>query len=103
MYFGYNGTMRTRPGRRDEVVTLLLSGLEHPAVGCLSYVVGTDDEDADLIHVTEVWLSEQHHDDSLTLPETKDAIARAMPMLTGEFTSTRITVLGGVGLEVGNA
>ncbi|MEJ3652503.1 antibiotic biosynthesis monooxygenase [Actinomycetes bacterium KLBMP 9759] len=99
MHFGYNATLRTRTGKRDEVIAILLDGLDGlPGAGCLSYVVGADDEDADLIHVTEVWLSRQHHDDSLTLPDAKAAIARAMPMLTGEFTGTRTTVVGGVGL-----
>ncbi|GAA0528798.1 hypothetical protein GCM10009533_30080 [Saccharopolyspora spinosporotrichia] len=36
--------------------------------------------------VTEVWKSKEHHTASLELPEVKEAIGKAMPLLTGEFT-----------------
>ncbi|MEU9451285.1 putative quinol monooxygenase [Streptomyces sp. NPDC048277] len=98
MAYGYIGSMRTRPGERDAVVAILLSGAdglrEH---GCRSYVVGLADDDPDTIVVTEVWESKEHHDASLRLPETKEAIAAAMPLLTGEFTSRELTVVGGLG------
>lgn len=45
----------------------------------------------------EVWESKDHHDASLPLPEAKEAIAAAMPMLTGEFTSRELVVAGGLG------
>jgi hypothetical protein len=32
------------------------------------------------------------------LPETRAAIGRAMPMLTGEFTRQELTVVGGLGV-----
>jgi quinol monooxygenase YgiN len=97
--YGYLGTMRTRPGRRDEVVRILLSGQEGlRAAGCELYLVGTSEQDPDLIWVQEVWASKAHHDASLELPETKAAIASAMPALTGEFTSQEIEIAGGLGL-----
>lgn len=97
--YGYIGSMRTRPGRRDEVVALLLRGLDAlPAAGCRSYVVSTCATDDDRIWVSEVWESAEHHAASLQLPETRAAIAAAMPMLTGEFTSQESEVVGGLGL-----
>jgi quinol monooxygenase YgiN len=97
--YGYIGTMRTTPGNRDQVAKILLSGVENlKSQGCFLYVVSTLDEDADLIHVTEVWESKRHHDESLNFPETQAAIRQAMPMLTQEFTSQELTVLGGLGL-----
>jgi quinol monooxygenase YgiN len=45
-----------------------------------------------------VWDSKEHHDASLQLPETKAAIATAMPMLTGELTGQELTVVGGLGV-----
>ncbi|MQA01153.1 MAG: antibiotic biosynthesis monooxygenase [Dehalococcoidia bacterium] len=84
MTYGYFGTMRTKPGHRDEVIEILLRSSESLAdVGCYSYVVGTSDTDADLICVSELWGSKEAHDASLQRPETRDAIAREMPMLTG--------------------
>lgn len=97
MSYGYLGTMRTKAGHRDEVVQILVSGTEGlRAAGCRLYVVGVSADDPELIHVTEVWESKEHHDASLQLPETRAAIATAMPMLTGEFTSRELTVVGGL-------
>ncbi len=102
MRYGYIGSMRTRPGRRDEVVGILLLGADRlDAVGCQLYAVCTDPEDADVIWVTEIWDSAEHHDASLQLPDTKAAIAAATPMLTGEFTRRQLTVVGGLGVPAG--
>jgi quinol monooxygenase YgiN len=99
MAYGYTGTMRATAGHRDDVVKILLSGVEGlRAVGCQLYVVSVSDTDADLIWVTEVWDSKESHDASLQLPETKAAIGQAMPLLTGDFTSQELTVVGGLGV-----
>jgi len=97
--YGYVGTMRATPGNRDEVVRLLLSGADGlREAGCHLYVVGVSGTDPGLIHVTEAWDSKEHHDASLALPAARAAIAQAMPLLTGEFTSQELTMLGGLGL-----
>ncbi|MEV8505926.1 putative quinol monooxygenase [Actinoplanes sp. NPDC051475] len=99
MAYGYVATMRTKTGNRDEVVQLLLSGTDGLRdAGCHMYVVSVSDDDTELIHVTEVWQSREHHDASLQLPATRAAIAEAMPLLTGEFTREELTVVGGLGL-----
>ena len=91
--------MRTKAGRRDEVVALLLTGQDGLRdAGCELYVVGTSDTDPDLVWVQEVWLSKAHHAASLELPGTKAAIAAAMPLLAGEFTSQELDIAGGLGL-----
>lgn len=102
MRYGYLGTMRTKPGHRDDVVKLLVSGQDGlRAAGCDLYVVGTSEADPDLVWVQEVWASKAHHAASLQLPETKAAIEAAMPMLTGEFDGTEIDVVGGLGVPDG--
>jgi quinol monooxygenase YgiN len=97
--YGYIASMRTRPGKRDEVIALLLKALDGlPAAGCLSYVVSECADDTDRIWVSEVWESDEHHAASLQLPETRAAIATVMPLLTGEFTRQETQVVGGLGL-----
>ncbi|MFK3979486.1 putative quinol monooxygenase [Micromonospora sp. NPDC050397] len=99
MSYGYIGSMKTKPGRRDDVVAILLSSVDGlRQVGCDLYVVSVADTDDVTIWVSEVWQSKEMHDASLRLPETKAAIAQAMPMLTGEFTSQGVVVLGGLGI-----
>ena len=99
MLYGYVGTMGTQPGRRDEVIAILLRDVDGlREAGCSSYVVSVSNAEPDLIYVSEVWQSKDHHDASLGLPTTKAAIAEAMPMLTGEFAGEDYEVVGGLGL-----
>ncbi|PZF80651.1 putative quinol monooxygenase [Jiangella anatolica] len=101
MTYAYQGTLRTRPGRRDEVVAILLGGADGlRAAGCHLYAVGVSETDPDLVVVSELWSSKEHHDASLELPETKASIAAAMPMLTGEFTGVEARVEGGLGVDL---
>lgn len=96
MRYGRTGTMRVRPGHRDEVVAALTSGLDSlREVGCHVYLVGTSDDDTDLIWIHEVWDSREAHQASLRLPETKAAIAAVMPLLTGEFTNQDLDIADG--------
>ncbi|MFI1737852.1 putative quinol monooxygenase [Streptomyces sioyaensis] len=100
MPYGYQATLKARPGRRDEVIAILLRGVDGlRAAGCRLYAVGVSDAtDPDLIWVNELWESKEQHDASLLLPETKAAIAEALPLLTGEVTGQELTVVGGLGV-----
>lgn len=102
MRYGMNVRLTTRPGHRDAVVAILLRGVdEMKAIGCDLYVVGVSPEHPDAIWVTEVWESAEAHRASLQLPATREAIAEAMPMLTGEFQSVELSVVGGLGVPSG--
>jgi quinol monooxygenase YgiN len=99
MLYGYIGSMRVKPGHRDDVAAILVSasaGLRE--LGCQLYVVSLSQSDDDVIWVSEVWLTKQEHDASLQTAEAREAIDKAMPMLTGEFTSQELTVAGGLGI-----
>lgn len=99
MNYGYIASMKTRPGHRDDVVAILTGGADDlRRAGCHLYLVGVSASDDVTIWVSEVWETKEHHDASLQLPETKAAIAKAMPMLTGEFTGEELTVAGGLGV-----
>lgn len=98
MSYGYMGSMKARPGHRDDVVAILLSGVDGlRAAECSCYVVSVCDTDEDTIWVFEIWQTKGHHDASLQRPEVQEAIGKAMPMLTGEFTSQELDVVGGLG------
>lgn len=97
--YGRHGSMRAQPGRREEVIGILLNASEVlSSEGCLVYAVGSDPDEADLIWVTEIWESKEAHAASIELPAVREAIEKAMPMLTGEFTGSEFDVLGGLGL-----
>lgn len=95
--YGLIGKFSAHPGRRDELLAILLeSSAEMP--GCQSYIVATDPADPDAIWITEVWDSETSHKASLSLPQVKSAITRARPLIAsfGEHITT--TPVGGHGL-----
>jgi quinol monooxygenase YgiN len=97
--YAYFGSMKARPGHRDEVLAILTGvadGLRD--AGCRLYAVGVPDDDPDTILVSELWESREHHDASLQRPEARAAIGRARPMLTDEFTRQEMTVRGGLGV-----
>lgn len=99
MAYGYTGTMKTTPGDRQAVIDILLEGVEGLRdLGCSTYIV-SEAEDADTIHVFEVWESSRHHKASLEDPAVREAIGRAMPMLDlTSFSNAELAVVGGLGI-----
>ena len=95
MTFANVGTLGTKPGQRDAVVSILLRpmpGLEE--AGCLLYEVGVNDEVPDTVFVCELWESPEAHRNSLQLDSVRAAIAQAMPLLSGDMGGSRFTVVG---------
>jgi quinol monooxygenase YgiN len=95
--YGLIGKMRAATGQRDALIDILLAGTG-AMPGCLSYVVARDPADADAIWITEVWDSEASHRASLQLPQVRDAITRARPIIAGFDSSVETEPVGGVGI-----
>jgi quinol monooxygenase YgiN len=99
MRFGMYARLVAKPGERDALTAILLRGVEGMRVhGCQLYVVNHALDHPDAVWVTEVWESREAHAASLRLPETRQAITEAMPLLTGEFQSIELDVVGGLGV-----
>ena len=96
--YGMIGRIKAAPGKREELLTVLLEG-SAAMPGCLSYVVAKDAKDADSIWVTEAWDSKESHDASLKLPQVQAAIAKARPIIAGFDSSAETEPVGGVGLK----
>lgn len=95
--YGLIGKMKAKTGQRDALIAILLDGID-AMPGCLSYIVARDPTDADALWITEVWDSEQSHKTSLALPQVKDAIARARPIIAGFDSHVVTEPVGGHGL-----
>ncbi len=79
--YGLIVKMTIVPGKREEMIRVLReSAADMP--GCFSYVVAKDTADENVIWVTEVWDSGASHDASLALPQVKNAIPQAKPLVT---------------------
>jgi quinol monooxygenase YgiN len=86
-----------KPGKREALLAILLENTGTMA-GCISYVIATDQGDADAIWVTEVWESKAAHTASLSLPNVQAAIAQAMPHIASLNPRSETTPVGGIGL-----
>jgi quinol monooxygenase YgiN len=80
--YGLIGEMKAAPGKRAELVTLLLQGIgEMP--GNLAYLIAEDLQNDDAIWITEVWRSREDHAASLDLPQIRETIEKARPLIAG--------------------
>ncbi len=96
--YGLIGKALAAPGKRDELLQILLEGTRDMP-GCLSYIVAKDAADPDGIWITEVWDSEASHQASLSLPLMRAAIAKGRPLIAGFAERFTTEPIGGVGLE----
>lgn len=88
--FGQINRITTLPGRRDDVLRLVLTGTD-AMPGCRSFIAAADAKDADVLWVTEIWDSAAHHAASLDQPAIRAAIGEARPLITGFETTAMLT------------
>ena len=97
--YGLIGKMTAQPGRRNELVDVLVAGVAGMP-GCLSYIVANDPSDPNLIWITEAWVNKEAHAASLTLPNVKAAITKGRPLIAGMSIVAETSPAGGHGLDV---
>src|SRR5687768_17608786 len=95
--YGLIGKMLAQPGKRDELVGLLLEGTT-AMPGCFSYIVATDATNPDAIWITEVWDGPESHQGSLKLPAVQATIGKARPLIAGFGERFETRPMGGIGL-----
>ena len=66
--YGLVVKLTSASGRRAELIEVLGGENSHNVSGCLSFIVGEDSANEDVLWVTEVWESEASHKASLKLP-----------------------------------
>lgn len=83
--YAYTGKITAQRGKRDELLAILVeaAGAMNEVKGCHLYIVHTDNADPDAIRVYELWDSKEDHDASLQNQETRQLIAKAMPLING--------------------
>ena len=95
--YGLIGKINAGPGKRDELIAILLEGAVSMP-GSLSYVVAKDSTEEEAIWVTEVWDTKASHEASLSLPSVQEAIAQGRPLITGFGERFETVPIGGHGL-----
>jgi len=84
--FSVYGRMNALPGRRDELITLLLDGFRAGGddSGLLGYTINTAFDDPDTIWLTQLWVDKERHD-AVTRSEPVAAVTRRLaPLLAGQ-------------------
>src|SRR5918993_3688504 len=95
--YGLIGKMVATPGNREALAAIILGGTG-AMPGCLSYVVAKDPRDTNALWITEVWDSAESHKASLSLPQVRETIAKARPLISAFGDSVQSEPIGGVGL-----
>jgi quinol monooxygenase YgiN len=80
--FSVYGRMTALPGRRDELITLLLEGFRAGGEdsGLLSYIINTAFDEPDTVWLTQLWTDKDAHD-TVTRSEPVAAVTRRLSPL----------------------
>lgn len=99
-YYALINKLTTKPGRRDEVIQLLLESgkrfQQHPS--CIYYLVFKDTNSPNIIWVEDAWTNKEDHTTALAQPEMKPYIAKTIPLLEVMPEQYEIQYAGGKGL-----
>ena len=99
MTYGLLNKLTAKPGKRDEVIGILLESgklMDDPA--CLMYMVSEAVDDPNVIYVTDLWKTKQKHQKAMQAPELRPFIDKAMPLLEGMPEQIETKPVGGIGL-----
>ncbi len=80
--YGLIGQLKAAPGKRAELIAILLEASE-AMEGNLLYLVAEELADPDAIWVSEAWRTQADHMNSLRPAAVQAAIARARPLIAG--------------------
>lgn len=94
--YGLIGKIKTKPGQRDALASILMKATREMP-GCLSYIVAIDPGDADALWITEAWDNAESHKASLELPAVKSALVAGRPMIAGIGERFETRPVGGFG------
>jgi len=97
--YGFNCTMTAKPGMGEELVDLLLTGLNDGNPGstewCVVYLVSRSASNPDVAHVTEGWTSEEDHHRIFAGKAAQAIVAQFGDLLAEEPTYTHYVPVRG--------
>lgn len=98
--FGLVGTLRAAEGHGDELEGYLLEAARElqQVSTCRLYLVSRVARDPAVVHVVEVWDSEEAHQASLGLEPVQQLIGKARPIISAMGDRVELRPVGGKGL-----
>ncbi|MGB3587476.1 MAG: antibiotic biosynthesis monooxygenase [Tunicatimonas sp.] len=100
--YGLHGKLTATEGNGKKLASILLeaSQLVASVQGCHLYLISQDQAHPNDVWITEVWDSQEDHDNSLKDEKVRALITQAMPLLAGKPGSGQVLdVLGGAGID----
>lgn len=95
--YGLITKFRAVPTKRDELVSILISGSAGMA-GCQSCIVARDPSDDDAVWITEVWDSQESHQASMSIPSVQSAMKEGKPLIAKICEHIETLPVGGQGI-----
>lgn len=92
---GFHATITAQLGKGGELIDLLLSAQSLDNPECLVFLVGRSASNADVIFVTEGWVSQEAHSRFFGGSVAQDFIARLAPLVAGETVYVDEVPVGG--------
>jgi quinol monooxygenase YgiN len=97
--YGFNATLTAKHGMGDQLVALLLSGLDDGNPGssehCLVYLVSRSASDPDVAHVTEGWTTQEDHHRVFASDAAQAIVSQFADLVTGEALYTDYVPVNG--------
>lgn len=97
--YGFSCKLTAKPGMGDQLVDLLLTGLNEGNPGatewCVVYLVSRSSSDPDVVTVQEAWTSERDHHRIFAGEEAQAIVAQFADILAGEPTYDDVISVGG--------
>ena len=81
--YGLIVKLTSAPGRRGELIEMMGGEDSDTVAGCLSFIVGEDADDANVLWITEVWESRESHEASMAAPAAKESFKDADTLIVG--------------------
>lgn len=99
--FALLGKIEARPEQGSVLAERLLqaAALMEAESGCQLYAVCRSDANDDEVWVLELWNDEASHAASLERADVRELIVETMPILDGPPHQTRLTPIGGKGID----
>ena len=100
MKFGMQAVLTSTPGKGSELAGIMLdaSKVVSAMKGCELYLVQQSIEDENQILITELWLSEEDHKQSLSNEKVRALITKAKPIISS-MSGNPARLIGGHGID----
>lgn len=97
--YGFNAVLTAKPGKADELVDLLMTGLDEGNPGssehCVVYLVSRSASRPDVVHVTEGWTTEEDHHRIFASEAAQAIVAKVQELVAADSPYTDYVPVGG--------